>query len=203
VDAALGNGNVHDVAVDTSSAGNKAGTISVGSASQQVQGGSYSASVGFTVLDHSNASFSTVSDQDTKSLDLGTFQFGQGVVRVTLADLLGNVASPSGFTAALDLDLIEGVAGDLDALSLDGLFVGLSAGEAADLTVAIDTGVPGTLLASYQLGLSDADLPGANLFGTERLSIALSATVVPEPAAGTLVMMAVGVALRRRRQRSV
>ncbi len=198
-DPALGGGNAHQATIATLAAGIRTGSVTASSSSAGVANPSFSQPLSVTVLDPASPSLSAQSSQTTRSIALGQFRQGQGVRGVTLADLVQNLVSTSGFTAGLDLDSIAPLSGNTDVLGLAGVFTALPAGDAADLQAAINTEQLGTFSATYLLHLSDENLPGASGIGDKTLQVTLTAEVaVPEP--GTMLAIGlVGIVLRRPR----
>ncbi|MGN6724743.1 MAG: endonuclease [Tepidisphaeraceae bacterium] len=159
-------------------------------------------SVAATVLDHANASFSNSADVNTKALSLGTFEQGSGTKTLTLANLIYDLSTTTGYTAGLDLDSISGQSGDLSKLGLSGSFTNLAESSAASLLASIDLSTAGLFSATYTLGFSDQNLPGATSANSKMMTLTLSGSVVavPEPAALAAVMVG-GLAILRRRRR--
>ena len=150
-----------------------------------------------SVLDHSNGSFAAAADLDALTLDFGTLDLGTGGA-VESASLF-NLTSLADFTAGLDLDAITG-SGDVGrfGLSLD-LFQNLAAGNSLGFDATLDTSSLGSFAATYLLAVSDQDLPGAT--GGGALTLTLTGTVVPEPAAGLLATTVTALlAICRRRE---
>ncbi|REJ66940.1 MAG: PEP-CTERM sorting domain-containing protein [Planctomycetota bacterium] len=116
----------------------------------------------------SNASFSTVSDQNVLSIDFGTVSLdaAAAVVGFDLANLLG-----AGTTAHLDLVSITGT-GKTGTLTTDlAPFADLVAGDSSSFEAALDTSVPGLFGASYALSFTD-------ILGTSQtLTLSLSGEV--------------------------
>ena len=148
-----------------------------------------------SVLDHSNASFAATGDLDALSLDFGTVDLGDGAVQ---SASLFNLVSLADFTAGLDLDAILGT-GDTGAftLSLD-LFQSLTAGGSVDFDAMFNAAATGTFSATYLLSVADEALPGATRGPS--LSLSLRGTVVPEPAAGAVLLLGVASLLAARRR---
>ncbi|MGN6726732.1 MAG: PEP-CTERM sorting domain-containing protein, partial [Tepidisphaeraceae bacterium] len=74
---------------------------------------------------------------------------------------------------------------------------------AASLLASIDLSTAGLFSATYTLGFSDQNLPGATSVNSEMMTLTLSGSVVavPEPAALAAVMVG-GLAILRRRRRA-
>ena len=159
--AALAGPNSHLLTLDTASgAGAKSATIDVNSSSQQVQNGSFNQMVAFDVVDHANPSFDSPSDVDMTSVDFGVVGQGSGSGTLSQALALHNLEATLGFTAALDLDMING-AGDNTMLTTNlAPLAGIAAGGSTPFDVFLDTGTVGLFAATYTLTLSDEDLPG-------------------------------------------
>lgn len=164
-DTALGGGNVHQLALDTlSAAGAKAGAVNVVSDSQGVADGNIFKNVNYNLLDHANASFSSLADLDHLELDFGIFARGTGIFSESHA--ISNLIDTASFTAGLDLDSILG-SGDTSVLSTTlTTFSGLSAGSSQAFDALVDTASTGLFDASYSLAVSDANLLGAMSLGS-------------------------------------
>lgn len=109
------------------------------------------------VLDHSNASFAAIADQDTLIIDFGSLPQG-GVV--TLPFSIHNLESVAGFTAKLDIDSIA-PAGDSATLYTDlAPTANIPATSSQSLTASFDTSIVGSFSATYVISVSDENLPG-------------------------------------------
>jgi endonuclease/exonuclease/phosphatase family metal-dependent hydrolase len=154
----LAAGNLHNLSVDTSTAGLASGSVGVIATSQAAANGIFSQNIDVTVLDHSDASFASGIDQDLLTIDFGTLGVG-GVVNMGF-DLF-NLESTLGFTADLDLDSILG-SGDTGVLGSNlAAFSGLNGGASNGYLASFDTSNTGSFSASYILNLSDEDIAGA------------------------------------------
>ncbi|MBI5763576.1 MAG: endonuclease [Planctomycetes bacterium] len=110
-----------------------------------------------TVLDHSNASFDAMADQNTLTIDFGSLTPG-GVV--TLPFSIHNLESVVGYTAKLDID---GVApsGDSATLYSDlAPIANIPAASSQSLTASFDTSSAGSFSATYIISVSDENLAG-------------------------------------------
>ena len=130
-----------------------------------------------TVLDHSNASFTTPADLNTLTIGFGSVPIGSGshAQPVTICNLVGT----PGFTAGLVLTAVT-PAGDSSVLHTDiaPFATPLVAGSSAPFTATIDSNAgPGTYQATYTLSVSDENLPGAAT-GTS-LVLTLTGQLVP------------------------
>ena len=118
--------------------------------------------VSYDVLDHSEASFSSLLNQDTFELDFGTVALGSPVPSLSF-DIF-NLEDTAGFTASLELDSIF-AAGDSGFFSTDlTTFTGvdaLEAGESNSYSVSFDTSTLGSYSLGVLLSFSDEDLSGA------------------------------------------
>jgi hypothetical protein len=99
----------------------------------------------------------------TAGADASTFSFD-----------IFNLPTTAGFTAGLDLDSIV-IAGDASKLSTNvGPFSGpttLAAGSGTEFVATLDTSTVGSFSATYTLGFSDENLPGAAVLGTLTLTL--------------------------------
>ncbi len=124
------------------------------------------------VVDHAEASFSEVADQDELTLDFGTLTPDSGTYELNFS--VYNLEAASGYTAGLDLDAIV-PSGDTTVIGTDlATFADLPAGSQHEFAVTCDTSAgTGSKAAVFALSVSDADLPGAST-GT---SLTLTVTV--------------------------
>ncbi|MEM7682615.1 MAG: endonuclease [Planctomycetota bacterium] len=129
-------------------------------------------SVGFSVLDHSEASFDGLVDQNTLDLDFEVVAFGPGSASAGF-DLF-NLDAVSGFTAGLDLDSI-GESGDAAFTTDLATFANLAGGASNAFEATLDTGALGAFAKTITLGVSDQDITGA--IAGDDLTLNLSATV--------------------------
>jgi len=150
-----------------------------------------------SVLDHSNASFTSPANTDTILLDFGTVAQNSAQ---SLPFSIQNLVATAGFTAGLDLDSILEADPDNVFSSNVATFANLAAGSSNAYSVSLDTTNVGTFGGSYVLSLSDQDLPGAT--GGQTLTINVIGEVVPEPAGIGLIGAAAAAVMgpgRRRR----
>ncbi|MBC8143352.1 MAG: hypothetical protein H7Y38_18145, partial [Armatimonadetes bacterium] len=200
-DAALGAGVNRTLTVSTTTAGAKNGMVNVSSTSEAVANGMFSQSVSVNVLDHANASFSSLTDTNTLTLDFGTLAPGASL---TQNFALANLLATNGFTAGLDLDAINAT-GNTGAFSTTLMsFTNAAAGGSQTFGAMFSALAPGDYAATYTLLFSDQNLPGATSVGSLQLNVVgRVAAVVPE--AGTLSLLAlalpVGAWLTARRRR--
>lgn len=144
--------------------GAKSGTITIdntdltsAATGQGSTDGNDSINVIASVLEHSDASFGAMSDQNTLIIDFGSLAQG-GVV--TLPFSIHNHESVTGFTAKLDIDAIA-PSGDSATLYSDlAPTANISAGSSLPLTASFDTSSPGSFSATYSISVSDENLPG-------------------------------------------
>ncbi len=197
------------VDLDDATAGNKLATVTVENLATTSEGAGrgsadpndqvmYTA----TVLDHSEASFDANNNVDSLSLNFGAFALNSGIQ--LLAFDIFNLESMPSFTAALDLDAVNG-SGDIAVLTTDlSPFTNLAAGNFNSFLAMFDTSTAGIFNAVFTLTVSDENLPGAingaaltlNLTGT-----VFEANLVPEPACLTMLALGlcgIGMYLRRR-----
>ena len=149
----------------TAAAGLKTGTITVDNLDVSSSGSGHGSSdaddtisVNLEVVDHANASFASGVDQDLLTIDFGSVPVGG-----TLGNAfdLFNLEDTLGYTAALDLDSIDG-SGDTAALYTNlAPFSNLGAGLQAFYLANFDTSATGSFSATYTLNLSDEDIDGA------------------------------------------
>ncbi len=172
--------NVHNLSLDTATAGFFSSSVSVDSTSQGAAFASFSDNVDVIILDHAEASFAAGIDQDLLTIDFGILPVG-GVIDSAF-DIF-NLEQTVGFTADLDLDSIVG-SGDTSVLSTDlAPFGFLSAGSSNGFLASFDTSTPGPFSASYTLNLSDHDHDGAI---SQTLTLQLLGEVAAEQLPGDL-----------------
>jgi endonuclease/exonuclease/phosphatase family metal-dependent hydrolase len=164
-------GNVHTLAMNTSSVGTRSGTVTANSSSQEVGNGTLTQNVSTNVIDHAHPSISV------GSIDFGVRGRGLGVATASffIANTLGGV----GATAGLDLDSI-GASGSTGALTTTAVtFANLAAGAGTSsrqtFVATLSDAGNGTFSATYAFNVSDQNLPGATSLGT--LSLTLSGIV--------------------------
>jgi hypothetical protein len=154
--------NVHAFAVDTSTPGAKTGAVRVTGTSQAVSNGSFTQNVSTSVLAHANASFSSVAAVTSLTVDLGIVAQGSAPLSRPLALHNPPAATP---VAALDLDQVAAT-GDTARLSVDlSPFTNLAAGGSRPFATTLLTDRLGAHATTYQLAVSDEDLPGATSSG--------------------------------------
>jgi len=193
----------YSVTLNTASAGNYSGPVTVSStAVNPTTLGSATASG--QVLDHSEASFNGAADLDTLTLDFGSYTRGDTATPLSFS--LFNLVGTAGLTAGLDLDLIA-AAGDNTVLTTDlATFVDLAAGSSGAYQAYLDTSLAGLYNATYTLSVSDEDLPGAvagnSLVLTLTGEVLEPAAAVPEPSSILFAGLAtMGLLTVRRRRR--
>jgi endonuclease I len=156
------------IGTDTATAGNKSGTVTVENTATSSDGtglgsddGDDTINVSATVVDASEASFASGTDDDTLTLDFGRVR--QGLTASDAGFSIYNLVATAGYTASLDLDTIDG-SGDVSSLLTDlSPFSDLAAGGSAGFTASLDSNVSaGDLTATYTLGVSDEDIAGAS-----------------------------------------
>lgn len=178
------------LSVSTASAGQQTGSVTIDNldvttgagSGAGAQDGDDTVDLTFTVFDHAQASFDAVADTTTLTLDFGTVTAGDSI-----ADLgfeIFNQEQTVGFTAGLELDTIFAT-GDTEVLTTDVMaFTGASAldgGLSSVFSAMLDTSTAGVFSATYNLLVSDIDLPGA-LGGA--LTLNLMAEVLESALAG-------------------
>ncbi len=184
------------LSLETGRVGAQIGNISVGSDSQQVANGDFSAGIGYQVLDHARPVFADTKDS-TLTLDFGDVaQFSDAF---TQAFSIENLVASIGTRAKLDLDAFQ-LSGAGVFFSDITLFSNLAPGDGQAFHVGLHTDESGAFHAIYTLTFSDEDLPGAAAAGTLTLAVTGRVTAVPEP--GALALLALGGmvtwAMRRR-----
>jgi endonuclease I len=107
--------------------------------------------VSATVLAHANASFNSVADLNSLTLNFGTVYVGSSP---TLPFAIGGLNVAPGFTAPLKLTN-SSKTGDAAVTSDLATFVGLQAGNSNGFTAGINTSATGSFAASYTITLSD------------------------------------------------
>ncbi len=188
----------------TASAGPMTGTVLVhntdltsAASGQGSADGNDVVNVSGTVVDHSNASFSLAGSQQSLTIDFGQAQLGSGTLHMpfNLADLsIGSI-----YTAGLDLDSILATGNSAAFSSNLALFSNLAAGSSNGYQFDFNPSSLGSFAATYTLGVSDENIPGAT--AGQSLILNVTGTVVtPEPATfGLLLIPAMCLARRHRR----
>ncbi|GJM24380.1 MAG: hypothetical protein DHS20C16_07950 [Phycisphaerae bacterium] len=111
------------------------------------------------VLDHSEASFDDIADQDTLIIDFGTVLAGSGVLNMGFD--IHNLEATVGLTADLDIDAAN-PSGDSGVLSSDVVPTsGIAAGADVAFVAQFDTSVAAAnYLTTYTINVSDENLSG-------------------------------------------
>lgn len=177
---ALAAGDDWSFNVDTSTAGTHSATLQVTTSSQGAANASFLDAISIDVLDHGNASFNPLTDENIRLIEFGQVTVGSEIL--TDSFQLFNLEQAAGYTA--DLDFTGSFpSGDADRLSADfDLFTGLAAGEASNhMQVSFDTSELGTFATSYSLFVSDEAIPGAS---TEVLTLVLTGEVIQDVLTG-------------------
>src|SRR6201999_1506639 len=112
-----------------------------------------------TAVDHSNASFSSTSDVNQLTINLGSFKQATGTHTSSFS--IANLLSASGLTAGLDFDSFSGTGNTSQLFTNLATFSSLSAGSVNPFIADISTSTAGTYSAEYTLKLSDQNIPGA------------------------------------------
>jgi hypothetical protein len=168
------------LATTTATAGMRSGTVTIdnldvtsgGGANRGANDGNDVVSVTMSVLDHANPSFDATSDVNSLVHDFGKLTAGASAP--TFSFDIFNLPTTAGFTAGLDLDSIAAVGDGHRLLTNFELFGGattLAAGNGAEFVATLDTSTVGNFSATYTLGFSDEDLPGAAALGTMTLTL--------------------------------
>lgn len=172
------------LSASTSSAGQRAGTVTIDNLDVTTSGGAGRGAndaddivnVTLDVLDHANPSFAGDLDSNMLTYDFGAVEMGSA--SPTFDFSIFNLAGTAGFSAGLDLDSII-VSGDSSVLTTDLTpFDGaasLAAGDSMEFAAMLDTATAGDFSATYSLLFSDEDLPGASAL--ESLELTLMGTV--------------------------
>ena len=150
-----------------------------------------------TVVDHSNASFSLAGTQKSLTIDFGQAIQGSGTMRRSFS--VADSFNGSIYTAGLNLDSIL-ASGNTSSFSTDlAAFSNLTAGSSNDCHFDFATDSPGSFSASYTLGVSDENIPGATAGQNLFLNV-IGTVVTPEPATMELILIP-GILLVRRKRR--
>lgn len=171
IEEALGSGTVHTVNLPAGTIGDRSGQIDVTSSSQSVADGAFSQAVNYSVLAHSEASFSGTANDDAETIDLGGWFLGDGPAKATFH--IHNFGG--GDQAGLDITGLSG-AGDTARLYTD-VVVGLIA-ESANFEATLDTSAVGDFAATWTISNADEALP--NAAGGDDLSLSLTGKVTYE-----------------------
>ena len=157
-DNALGGGAAMPVSLISSTTGVKSGSITVTSNSQQVQNGSATQAVTYTVVERANPSFSSAADVNTSTIDFGYVPqlFAGRAKPLSVSNL---VVTP-GLTANLDIDSIaySGAAQFSTNLVAQS---NIAAGATVSGNVLLNPVVVGPSSGTFTFNLSDEDIPGA------------------------------------------
>jgi hypothetical protein len=148
----------HSLTLSTSTPGPQSGTISASSTSQQVANGSFSQSLSYTVVDHSNASLSPSSDINSQTLDFGYVP--QGFASRTANFSISNLQSPSGYTADLALTSTS-TTGSPELSTNVTPFTNLPANSSNSYSATLDTTTAGALSTTQTYSVSDEAIPGS------------------------------------------
>jgi len=170
------------VSVDTSSAGDKTVVMlldNLATTSEFSGVGSSDindvAGLTATVLDHSNASFDSILDQDSFVLDFGTVNLGQNGGSLADSFSIFNLESTVGFTADLLVTDATAVSGDTSVLSLIDPNLTIAAGDSGLAWANLDTTTFGSYSAVWDIEVSDENLLGST---TSSLQITLIADIL-------------------------
>jgi endonuclease I len=171
------------LATSTATAGLKSGTITIdnldvtagGGAGRGANDANDVVTLELAVLDHAQPAFAGGASEWT--IDFGTLAPGaEAYVPFDLQNLA------QGYAAALDFDSIAG-SGDTTTFSTDlapwAGDLSIIPGAAISFLANMDTSVAGSFAATYTLGFSDEDLPGARALGD--LTLNLVGTVAAAP----------------------
>jgi len=186
---------------DTSTAGNKSGSLAV-SNNRNLGDSDEVFNFSGTVLDHANASFDSATDLNTLTIDFGPLALS-GTPAVLSAGISNLLATP-GFTSSLDFDDITGL-GHTGVLTTNLMPASgfLPGGAESFFDVFFDLSTLGSFSAEYTLLFSDQDLPGE---ATNSLTLLLTGSVfIPEPSTltiSTLGLLGLTFFGRRRRRRA-
>jgi hypothetical protein len=200
---APGNSEAKTVSVTSSNVGEN--TVTLTATSAEATNSPQHIDTILTVLAHSDARFQvgsgggaaqTLSSLDNALLvDFGSVAPGAGGRTANLSLL--NFESAPGFTVGLDLDTLDFDGNDavlaldeLDALWRKSTSTDKALEDSQTLHLTFDTSMPGTYLVTYTFKLSDQNLSGASLEGSEVLILTVKGTVTPEPA--TLALLGLG-----------
>ncbi len=164
--------------MSTATAGNFAKTQTYGVSDQDLPGATAGTSLTLnltgTVLDPSEASFTSPTNNDNSSLNLGTVITG-GSTSQNYS--IFNLASPNGaaLTAKLDLDSVTS-SGSTDFTTNAAPFSNLMAGTSQMFTAMLTGTTAGAISGSQTYAVSDENLPGAS--SGSSLTLNMSATVL-------------------------
>lgn len=197
-DAALGGAASSSITLNAASAGVKSGGVAVVASSPGAANPNFSQSVTYTVLNHSNGSFSSAANGDSLTVDLGSIPAGgAGTSRQVSLFNLGSSAD----TAGLALTSVVG-SGDTSVLNASlQAFSNLSAGSSTLISVALDADHVGTFSATYTFYLSDEALPGSIAGDPLTLTLTGRVVAVPEPTLCSSLSLSAAVWGTRRRRR--
>jgi hypothetical protein len=171
-DNALGGGATNSVSLITSTTGAKTGNITVTSSSQQVQNGSATQTVAYTVVDRANPSFSPLSDLNTTTVDFGYVPVGFQQRSRSLN--VSNLVVTAGATANLDVDSITQTGSGLLTMVMPPQSI--IAGGTANGNVLLNplsAALPANKTITFNM--SDEDIPGE---GTHTITATATARVI-------------------------
>ena len=159
VDDPMGGGNVHAVALDTATVGLQVGNLFVGTTSVQVPDSILNFDIAYDVVQHANASFNAAHNQDTLTIDLGSFPLDSGRGVQSIGYDIFNLSTRPDFTASLALYL-SAAEGDVSVLSASIDSSTLAAGRGVELVAVLRTDEVGEFESTWTIATADEDLPG-------------------------------------------
>lgn len=193
------------LAASTATAGLKSGEVTIDNLDVTTEGGAGVGAndaddifkVSLSVLDHANASFSGLDDQDSLTIDFGSVVASSGLLQTPFS--VFNLMASAGFTAPLDLVSVSGL-GDTTALTTTAALTdNIAAGSSQAFFAMLNTSSIGSFAATYQINLSD-DTALAGAVGGQLLTLNLLGNVVAVPEPANFVWLLLGATLFPRRR---
>lgn len=157
--APLASANVHQIALDTSTAGYFTGSVTIHSDDPGTQNPTATQNVQYVVLQHATGSFDSDSPVTSITLDLGTITQDTGSAAENFD--LWNLAAAGGFTAQLIVGTPVPVSGDTAVLGLANQSGQITAGDSLTQTALFDLAAVGDFSATWRIPVSDPDYAGA------------------------------------------
>jgi hypothetical protein len=158
--------------LDTATVGSKTATVTVNATSQQAENGSVVRNLNYQVVGASVPSLNSGTVQTTRTVDFGVVGLGDAPVGLSQVLSVFNVGSTQ--QAGLDIDSLAGTGRTSGFAAGFTPVTGIAAGAgSAAITLNPSTAASGSFSATYTLGTSDENIPGA----ATRASLSIQALV--------------------------